>query len=81
MTISISRELSLFNFKRLDILLASIGHPSEILWPFEFALRFHVKFRVSKYIMRLNRISERKFMSILISQELRLFNFKHIDIL
>ena len=36
MTISISRELLLFNFKGLDILCALIGHPSENLWPFEF---------------------------------------------
>ena len=27
---------SVFNFDRLDILWTSIGHPSEILWPFEF---------------------------------------------
>jgi len=38
-TIWLSRELSLFNFERLDILLAGIGHPSQKLWPFEFALR------------------------------------------
>jgi len=36
MTISISRELLLFNFERLDILCALIRHPSENLWPFEF---------------------------------------------
>ena len=35
MTIWISRELSLFNFKRLDILCAWIWCPSEKLWPFE----------------------------------------------
>jgi len=35
MTIWISRELSLFNFERLDILCAWIGPPSEKLWPFE----------------------------------------------
>ena len=36
MTILISRELPLFNFERLDIWCAWIGHPSEKLWPFEF---------------------------------------------
>jgi len=36
MTILISRELPLFNFERLDILCAWIGHPSENYWPFEF---------------------------------------------
>jgi len=35
MTIRICRELPLFNFERLDKLCPRIGHPSEILWPFE----------------------------------------------
>jgi len=34
MNIWISRELSLFNFERLDILCVWIGPPSEKLWPF-----------------------------------------------
>jgi len=41
MTIWISRELPLFNFKRLDILCAWIGPPSEKLWPFEMLKSFH----------------------------------------
>jgi len=40
MAIWISRELLLPNFKRLNILFAWIGHPSEKLWPFEFLERF-----------------------------------------
>ena len=40
MTIWISRELSLFNFERLNILCARIGPPSEKLWPFEFLESF-----------------------------------------
>ena len=36
MTIWICRELPLFNFERLDMLCAWIGHASEKLWPFEF---------------------------------------------
>ena len=40
MTIRISRELPLFNFERLDISWASIIHPSQKLWPFEFAESF-----------------------------------------
>jgi len=86
MCIWISRELPLFNSKRLDILCAWIGSPSENLWPFEFLESFrcsissvsiyyahesnlwvksyaHLKFlrasvaqfRASRYIMRLNR--------------------------
>jgi len=40
MTIWISRELPLFNFKRLDIFSAWIWSPSEKLWPFEFLESF-----------------------------------------
>ena len=36
MTIWISREHSLFNFERLDILCAWIGLPCDKIWPFEF---------------------------------------------
>ena len=40
MTIWISRELPLFNFERLDIWCAWIGHPSENLWSFKFLRSF-----------------------------------------
>ena len=40
MTVWISRELLLFNFERLDMLWAWIGHASERLWPFEFLESF-----------------------------------------
>ena len=36
MTIWISRELSLLNFERLDIVCAWIGLPCDKLWPFAF---------------------------------------------
>jgi len=39
-TIWISRELSLFNFERFDILCAWIGHSGEKLWPFELLMSF-----------------------------------------
>ena len=112
MTILISGELPLFNFERLDKLCASIGHPSENLWPFEFLKssrysitivsiyyapksdirmksyeHFHFlsasvfQYRASRYIMRLNRTSEWKCMTISISRELLLFNFERLDIL
>ena len=111
-TIWISRELPLFNFERLDILSACIGHPSEKLWPFEFLESFRssissvsiyyvpesdirvksydhlncsrasiVQFRASRYMMRMNRTSEWKVMTILISRELPLFYFERLDIL
>ena len=112
MTICISRELPMFNFERLDMLCAWIGHPSEKLWPFEFLESFHcsissvsiyhapesdlrvksndhlnfsraftVQLRASRYIMRLNRTSEWKVMTIWIAQKLSLINFEHLDIL
>ena len=40
-----------------------------------------VQLRASLYVMRLNRTSEWKVMTIWISQELPLFNFAHLDIL
>jgi len=40
MTIWISREHQLFNFKPLDMLCAWIGHATEKLWPFEFLESF-----------------------------------------
>ena len=41
MTSWISAELTLFNFKRLDILWAWIWPPCQKLWPFEFLESFH----------------------------------------
>ena len=64
MTIWISQELLLFNFERLDILLAWIGHPRQRLWPFRFPLHFHVKFQASQNIMHLNRTFVLKVMTI-----------------
>jgi len=40
MIIRISGELLLFNFERLDQLCLRIGHPSQMLWPFEFLESF-----------------------------------------
>jgi len=40
-----------------------------------------VQFWASRYLMRLNRTSECKVMTISIAQELPLFNFDHLDIL
>ena len=110
MTIWISRELPLFNFERVDILCARIGHPIEKWWPIEFLESFRflissvliyynpesdlslksydhlnfsrasvVPFRVPQYVMRLNRTSELKVMTIRISQELTLLNFERLD--
>ena len=50
MTIQISLELPLFNYKRLDILCAWIEHPSQKLWQFELLESFCFSFSsVLKY--------------------------------
>jgi len=41
MYIWISREILLFNFERLNMWCAWIGHPSEKLWQFKFLESFH----------------------------------------
>ena len=46
-----------------------------------FSRAFVVQFRASRYIMRLNRTSVWKVMTIWISRELALFNFECLDIL
>jgi len=40
MTIWVSRELLMFNFKHLDILCAWFRHPCDKLWPLEFLESF-----------------------------------------
>ena len=81
-TVGISIELPIFNFKGLNTLCTRIGHPSENLWQFEFLGSFRSLISsISRYVMRLNRTSEWKVMTIWISQELPLFNFEHLDIL
>ena len=47
----------------------------------DFSIASNVQFRASWYIMCLNRTSEWKFMTILISRELPFFNFEGLDIL
>jgi len=71
---------SLFNFKRLDILWASIGHSSQKLWPFKFSSSFCVKFRVSLYIIGHNWTSESKLWLFEFPRAF-VFNFKNLDIL
>jgi len=112
MTIWISRQVPLFNFERLNIWCAWIGHPCQKLWPFAFFESFRcsissvtiyydpeseirvksydhlnfsrasvVQFRGPRYIMRLNRTSDSKVMTIWISREVPVFNFERLDIL
>ena len=81
MTIWIAQELPLFNFEHLDMLRDIIRYPSKKIFSFELAQSFNIQFRGSRYIMRLNRTSEWKVMTIWIAQELPLFNFKRLYIL
>ena len=71
----ISRELPLIIFECLDISWASQIHPSQKLWPFEFAESLRVQFRASRYIIRQNQRSNWKVMTIQISWELPWFIF------
>jgi len=70
---SISR-VSIYYAHELDLWVKSYDH-------LNFSTASVVQFRASRYIMRLNRTSELKVMSIWISWELPLFNFEHLDIL
>ena len=56
-------EASFINFKHLNILWASIRHPSKKLWPFEFAQNFYVQFWGSQYIMGHNQTFVSKVMT------------------
>jgi len=82
MTIWISRELSLFNFGRVDILCDWIWSPSEKLWPFEFLESFRSSISgVSIYYAPESDLFEWKVLTIWISRELPLVNFEGLDIL
>jgi len=62
MTIWISRELSLFNIERLDILCGWIEPPSEKLWPFEFPESVHCSiFSVSIYYAPLSDLRGKSY--------------------
>ena len=80
MTIWISWELPLFIFERLDILCAWIGPRVKSYDHLNISRASVVQFRASLYVMRLNRTSEWKVMTIWFSQELPLLNFERLDI-
>ena len=81
MTILISRELPLYNFEHLDILYVESDIRVNSYDHLNFSSPSVVQFRASRYIMRLDRTSELKVMTIWISRELPLFNFERLDIL
>ena len=79
MTIWISQEHPLCNFERLDVLCARIGHLCEKLWPFEFLESFCCSISSASIRTHLNRTTMWKDMTIRLTRELPMFNFKHLD--
>ena len=73
------QRASVFNYERLDILWDSKRHPSKNLLSFEFATNFRFQLRASRYITRLNRISELKVIVVCICNEL-LFSITSLSI-
>ena len=67
-------SFSIYYAPESDFRLKSYDH-------FNFSRASVVQFRASWYIMRLNRTSEWKVMTIWISWELSLFNFQRLEIL
>ena len=81
MTISISRELSLFNYEHLDILWAWIGPRSEKLWPFELLESFCCLFLECLNISRASHIHPSKSYGCSNFPKASLFNFLRLEIL
>ena len=67
-------SISIYYAPESDFRVTSYDH-------FNFSWKFVVQFRASRYIMHLNRTSVWQVMTIWISRELPLFNFKLFDIL
>ena len=67
-------DVSIFYVPESDLRVNSYDH-------LNCSIASTVQFRASRYIIRLNRTSEWKVMTILISRELPLFNFERLDIL
>jgi len=67
-------SVSIYYAPKSDLRVKSYDH-------LNFSRASVVQFRASRYIMRLNRTSEWKVMTIWISRELPLFNFYRLDIL
>ena len=67
-------SVSIYNAPESDLLVKSYDH-------LNFSRASVIQFRASRYIMRLNRTSEWKVMTIWISRELSVFNSVRLDIL
>jgi len=66
-------SVSIYDVPESDLRVKSYDH-------LDFSRASVLKLRMSRYIMRLNRKSESKVITILISRELPLFNFERLDI-
>jgi len=65
-------SVSIYYAPESDIYVKSYNH-------LNFSRASGIQFRASRYVMRLNRTSEWKVMTIWISRELPLFNFERLD--
>ena len=65
-------SISIYYAPQSDLRVKSYDH-------LNFSRASGVQFRVSRYVMRLNRTFEWKVMTICISRELPLFNFERLD--
>ena len=74
-----STRASVFNLEGLDKLSAWIGHPSEMLWPFEFLLNF--RFSISSVLIHHGRQSYThvKRYGRLNSTKVFVFKFERVD--
>ena len=76
-----STRAFVFNFDRLDILCALIGHPTEMLWPFQFLK--HNQFSISSVSIYhgLQSYTHVKSYGRLNWTRASVFNFERLDIL
>ena len=70
-----------YNFERLDILCTSIGHPSEMLWPFEFLESLRCSFSSVSIYHGPHTYTRVKSYGRLNLSRPYMFNFGRLDIL
>ena len=76
-----SQELPLFNFERLDMWFAWIGHPCEKFWPFEFLKSFRCSISSLSTYHRHQSYTRLKSYGCLNLPRASAFNFECLDVL
>jgi len=79
MAVWICRELT--SLERLDILCAWIGHPCEMLWPFELGESFHCSFSSVSIYHGPHTYTQDKIYDRFNLSRASVFNFERLDIL